>query len=399
MKIISQLSSKYTKVYENGQLSVIRKYADGFEKVITVWNKEGVWRTPSRKKPLVLGTFMKNAIYLDFSYIYSPKMSTADEYMLRDFLDGEPNKYIYQKYIDTSEVFLWHDIALLKSMCKIPQTETLIGMDGGLRLLDRSRNIWKRATKAERVRMINNLREYNTEYSWLYLRDLSDTLRTPYENMLDSQKSMPNPMDNNDNYYDIPEKDLRWVINHSFPDMDWGNTSQARYRECVNVIGEYRDYLWLAACSGHDIQDPYWSRNRDWVTIHDVLVNERSELTSQEKAKKIEAFTKRYSEYSSYVVCNNDLKIYISNEIDVWKNHAKALGQCIVSCGYWDKKSSIIIFVERNGNPDSTFEYSIERKSIIQKYADEHNRKADTLYPKDDANALVEQFCDMYLRK
>ena len=168
----------------------------------------------------------------------------------------------------------------------------------------------------------------------------------------------------------------------------------------------YVDYLRMRADRGFDIMDDYWRHRKNWKAIHDEDVRAHDEEVqaarllheNSERAAQDTIIKHKYEKYSDYILEDGDLRAFMSNDVEVWRKQASVLNQCILSAKYYSKPKSLIVFVYRDGEPDSTYEIDTEKKKIIQEYGvEDWHLMSKQMKPKEDAHALVEKFVATYL--
>ena len=132
--------------------------------------------------------------------------------------------------------------------------------------------------------------------------------------------------------------------------------------------------------------DPYWiypspasyttRRNR----IADILNNFHDD---QESHGEFDSHMERYKNYPVDITVG-EFRFYTTTRREDWIEHSDALKQCCYRLKYYSHSSSILTFVEKDGIPYGTIDYSLNEHQVIQARVDQtdyskSNMPADVL--------------------
>lgn len=176
------------------------------------------------------------------------------------------------------------------------------------------------------------------------------------------------------------------------------------------LLNLYRDYLEMAKYVGHDIKDDYWKYPADIKKAHDKVMAEYNNVKEAERiankkklAKEERDKTKNYrkvvAEMVGAVATRSGLKAYIPMDYREIQRQAHELHQCLVSGGYYglmaSRKLMLVFIADAEGKPVATAEIMPNLK-IGQFYADQHGQDIETMRPKDDAKAVLDEWMSKY---
>lgn len=176
------------------------------------------------------------------------------------------------------------------------------------------------------------------------------------------------------------------------------------------LLDLYRDYLEMAKYVGHDIKDDYWKYPSDIKKAHDKVMTEYNNVKEAERiankkklAKEERDKTKNYRKVvaamSGAVVTRSGLKAYVPKDYKEMQRQARELHQCLVAGGYYGRmacRKLILVFIaDAEGTPIATAEIMPNLK-IGQFYADQHGQDIETMRPKDDAKAVLDEWMSKY---
>lgn len=121
------------------------------------------------------------------------------------------------------------------------------------------------------------------------------------------------------------------------------------------------------------LDDPYWvypspasyyaRRNR----VADVL---NAFYDGQESHEEFDSHMERYKKYSVDITVDG-FRFYTTTSRDGWISHSDALKQCCYRAKYYSHEDSILTFVEKDGMPYGTIDYSLEYHHIQQARIDQ----------------------------
>ena len=136
----------------------------------------------------------------------------------------------------------------------------------------------------------------------------------------------------------------------------------------------YQDYLKLCRQCKKNLNDKYWRFPKDLREKHNELLKEVKIEENKTNNEKLLEFVKKLGGIHSMEI--DGYTIYIPVTIDDIAYQAKALNQCLITCGY-DKKmasgNTILVFMRKGDKPIATCEINKE-KQIKQFYANEAHR-------------------------
>ena len=176
------------------------------------------------------------------------------------------------------------------------------------------------------------------------------------------------------------------------------------------LLDLYRDYIEMAKYVGHDIKDDYWKYPADIKKAHDKVMAEYNNVKEAERiankkklAKEERDKTKNYrkvvAEMVGAVATRSGLKAYIPKDYKEIQRQAHELHQCLVSGGYYglmaSRKLMLVFIADAEGKPVATAEIMPNLK-IGQFYADQHGQDIETMRPKDDAKAVLDEWMSKY---
>lgn len=171
------------------------------------------------------------------------------------------------------------------------------------------------------------------------------------------------------------EKDMKYVIKlHD-------KAADARILgEIWDVLESYLSYRKMINDATHEglvphtvLDDPYWiypspaayttRRNR----IADILNNFHY---VQEGHAEFDMHMERYKNYPVDVTVDG-FRFYTTTSRETWIEHSDTLKQCCYRLKYYSHTDSILIFVEKDGIPYGTIDYSLNEHQVIQARVDQ----------------------------
>lgn len=183
------------------------------------------------------------------------------------------------------------------------------------------------------------------------------------------------------------EKDMNYVIklHDKAPD-------EFILGEIWDVLESYLSYRRMIKDAIHEDliprtvrDDPYWiypspaayttRRNRIAGILNDFQ-------DGQESHTEFDMHMDRYKNYSVDITVG-EFRFYTTTSRETWIKHSDALKQCCYRLKYYSHTSSILIFVEKDGIPYGTIDYSLNEHQVIQARVDQ------TDYSKSDMPADV----------
>lgn len=202
-------------------------------------------------------------------------------------------------------------------------------------------NTFREATDSERRRMqnIKDILEYAKDKTYILRKRLNRGL--PEECKLKVQ-------------------DIEWLRRHK-PEAQHGILANFEI-----YCKRYTEYLEDEYAQERDVSDVYWRHNKHWYQAYQEMRRSKIDTHASIINKKIsEAYAnKQYAESTI-----NGYTFIVTNDPDAWRKQARMLHQCIISCRYYLKTLSTIIFCSKDGEPYATFEVKGHR--IIQSYRNE----------------------------
>ena len=183
------------------------------------------------------------------------------------------------------------------------------------------------------------------------------------------------------------EKDMNYVIklHDKAPD-------EFILGEIWDVLESYLSYRRMIKDAIHEglmprtvRDDPYWiypspasyttRRRRVAGILHDFYY-------VQESHEEFDSHMERYKKYSVDITVDG-FRFYTTTSREDWIEHSDALKQCCYRLKYYSHISSILTFVEKDGIPYGTIDYSLNEHQVIQARVDQ------TDYSKSDMPADV----------
>lgn len=173
----------------------------------------------------------------------------------------------------------------------------------------------------------------------------------------------------------LSEKDMNYVIK-----LHDKAPSEFRLDEvwiALESYVSYRGMLQDTVCEGllpdNVLDDPYWvypspasyyaRRNR----VSDIL---NAFYDGQESHEEFDSHMERYKKYSVDITVDG-FRFYTTTSREGWISHSDALKQCCYRLKYYSHEDSILTFVEKDGVPYGTIDYSLEYHHIQQARIDQ----------------------------
>lgn len=126
-------------------------------------------------------------------------------------------------------------------------------------------------------------------------------------------------------------------------------------------------------------------------------IDELAEL--KEERDKTKNYRKVVAEMVGAVATRSGLKAYIPKDYKEIQRQAHELHQCLVAGGYYGRMASrklmLVFIADAEGKPVATAEIMPNLK-IGQFYADQHGQDIETMRPKDDAKAVLDEWMSKY---
>lgn len=183
------------------------------------------------------------------------------------------------------------------------------------------------------------------------------------------------------------EKDMNYVIKLHDKASD-----EFMLGEIWDVLESYLSYRRMIKDAIHEdllprtvLDDPYWvypspasytaRRGRIAGILNDFY-------DGQESHAEFDMHMERYKEYHIDVTVDG-FRFYTTTSREDWIEHSDALKQCCYRLKYYSHTSSILTFVEKDGVPYGTIDYSLNEHQVIQARVDQ------TDYSKSDMPADV----------
>lgn len=183
------------------------------------------------------------------------------------------------------------------------------------------------------------------------------------------------------------EKDMNYVIKlHAKAPNELGLV------EIWDTLESYLSYRRMIKDAIHEdllprnvLDDPYWvypspaSYLVRWNRTTDILNNFHD---GQENHAEFDMHMERYKKYPVDVTVDG-FRFYTTTSRETWIKHSDALRQCCYRLKYYSHTNSILTFVEKDGVPYGTIDYSLEEHCVLQARIDQ------TDYSKSDMPSAV----------
>ena len=173
----------------------------------------------------------------------------------------------------------------------------------------------------------------------------------------------------------LSEKDMNYVIKlHAKApsefrlDEEWiALESYVSYRRMLE------DTVYEGLLPNNVMYDPYWiypspasyyaRRNR----VSDIL---NAFYDGQESHEEFDGHMERYKNYSVDITVDG-FRFYTTTSREGWISHSDALKQCCYRAKYYSHENNILTFVEKDGVPYGTIDYSLNEHQIFQARIDQ----------------------------
>lgn len=184
------------------------------------------------------------------------------------------------------------------------------------------------------------------------------------------------------------EKDMNYIIKlHTKAPSELGLVEQG------DALDSYVSYRRMIKDAIHEDliprtvrDDPYWiypspaSYLARWNRITGILNDFHR---GQESHNEFDMHMERYKNYPVDVTVDG-FRFYTTTSREDWIEHSDALKQCCYRLKYYSHTSSILTFVEKDGIPYGTIDYSLNEHQVIQARIDQtdyskSNMPADVL--------------------
>ena len=184
------------------------------------------------------------------------------------------------------------------------------------------------------------------------------------------------------------EKDMNYVIklHDKAPSELELNGVCAALEEYLIYRSMMKDVVFEGLLPNNVLDDPYWvypspasyltRRNR----ISDIL---NAFYGGQESHEEFDSHMERYKKYPVDIAVDG-FRFYTTTSREDWISHSDALKQCCYRLKYYSHEDSILTFVEKDGAPYGTIDYSLNEHQVIQARVDQtdyskSNMPADVL--------------------
>ena len=171
------------------------------------------------------------------------------------------------------------------------------------------------------------------------------------------------------------EKDMNYVIklHDKAPSELELNGVCAALEEYLIYRSMMKDVVFEGLLPDNVLDDPYWvypspasyltRRNR----ISDIL---NAFYGGQESHEEFDSHMERYKKYPVDIAVDG-FRFYTTTSREDWIEHSDALKQCCYRLKYYAHEDSILTFVEKDGVPYGTIDYSLEYHHIQQSRIDQ----------------------------
>lgn len=171
------------------------------------------------------------------------------------------------------------------------------------------------------------------------------------------------------------EKDMKYVIK-----LHDKASNERMLGEIWDILESYLSYRKMIEDAIHEDllpytvrYDPYWvypspasyltRRNR----IADIL---NAFHDGQERHAEFDMHMDRYKNYPVDITVG-EFRFYTTTSRETWIKHSDALKQCCYRLKYYSHDNSILTFVEKDGVPYGTIDYSLEEHRVLQARIDQ----------------------------
>lgn len=141
----------------------------------------------------------------------------------------------------------------------------------------------------------------------------------------------------------------------------------------VSYAGMLRECVLEGLLPNNVLDDPYWvypspaaylnRRNR----VRELLEYEQG---SKESHEEFDNHMERYKKYPVDITVDG-FRFYTTTSREDWISHSDALKQCCYRLKYYSHDTSILTFVEKDGVPYGTIDYSLEHHHVQQARIDQ----------------------------
>ena len=141
----------------------------------------------------------------------------------------------------------------------------------------------------------------------------------------------------------------------------------------VSYRGMLDDAVYEGLLPNNVLNDPYWVypspasyyARRDRVS--DIL---NAFYDGQVSHEEFDSHMERYNKYSVDITVDG-FRFYTTTSREDWIEHSDALKQCCYRLKYYSHTNSILTFVEKDGIPYGTIDYSLNEHQVIQARVDQ----------------------------
>ena len=173
----------------------------------------------------------------------------------------------------------------------------------------------------------------------------------------------------------LSEKDMNYVIKlHAKAPREFRLDEEwIALESYVSYRGMLDDAVYEGLLPDNVLDDPYWvypspasyyaRRNR----VSDIL---NAFYDGQESHEEFDSHMERYKNYPVDITVG-EFRFYTTTSRESWISHSDALKQCCYRAKYYSHEDSILTFVEKDGVPYGTIDYSLEYHHIQQARIDQ----------------------------
>jgi len=142
----------------------------------------------------------------------------------------------------------------------------------------------------------------------------------------------------------------------------------------VEDAGLWLDHIHILQDLDKDVRSPKYVCPKDLRADHDKYLNQLRNRQEKERweqrkamiAEETKTYRKRMRAYLNIKIIDNDIEISVLKSVMDFYNEEKALGHCVFSNKYYNKRGSLILSAKKNGARVETIEYSLFDKEILQ---------------------------------
>ena len=173
----------------------------------------------------------------------------------------------------------------------------------------------------------------------------------------------------------LSEKDMNYVIKlHAKAPREFRLDEEwIALESYVSYRGMLDDAVYEGLLPNNALHDPYWvypspasyyaRRNR----VVDILNAFHDGQVSHEE---FDNHMERYKKYSVDIAVDG-FRFYTTTSRENWISHSNALKQCCYRAKYYSHENNVITFVEKDGTPYGTIDYSLDEHQVVQARIDQ----------------------------